>query len=77
MRLLRQRVAEIVVTKMVWHIEKVLEYQHYLSTDSSVKFDEMLSIIEIQTVDNLASSVNKAVVAFTNRMSEIDVNREE
>ena len=53
---------------MVWHIENVLEYQHYLSTDSSVKFNEMLSIIERQTVDNLASSVNKSVVAFTNRI---------
>ena len=48
--------------KMVWNVEKVLEYQHYLITDSSVKFNEMLSIIEIR---KLASLVNEAVVAFT------------
>ena len=50
---------------MVWDVEKVREYQHYLSAGSSVKFNEMLNIIERQTGDNLTSSVNDAVVAFT------------
>ena len=65
LRLPTQRVAETVVTKMVWDVEKVREYQHYLSTGSSVKFNEMVNIIERQTGDNLTSSVNDAVVAFT------------
>ena len=50
---------------MVWDVEKVREYQHYVSTGSSVKFNEMVSIIERQTGDNFTSSVNDAVVAFT------------
>ena len=51
--------------EMVWNVEKVREYQHYLSTGSCVKLNEILSIIGRQTGDDLTPSVNDAVVAFT------------
>ena len=56
---------ESAVSKMIWDADKINEYRLNLQNYSSAKFDEMLSIIDSPNTDNLSSSVNEAVVAFT------------
>ena len=48
---------------MIWDVDKINEYRLNLQNYSSAKFDEMLSISP--NTDNLSSSVNEVVVAFT------------